>query len=181
MRAGAGRKDRSLQFVEHQKEWRRWAMVRDARWKFVHWYDGLEELFDLDADPGERANLLAAGRGGEAGPRLAALRERLVSYEREWGLPGCVTDGGFTRYPVNPSNWLVGAKPLEWQFQYFMWGLPEAERLAMQSEREEVLAAVAREPTTRLQDLDLAFYLSAGGDAQLVAEVSGESPTHQKA
>jgi hypothetical protein len=41
----------------------------------------------------------------------------------------------------------------------------------MSSEREEVLAAIAREPLTDLAGLDLAFYLSAGGDPALVAEV----------
>jgi arylsulfatase A-like enzyme len=169
--AGAGRKDRSVQYVENQSRWRRWVMARDARWKVVHWYDGREELFDLEADPGERIDLVARGLTGDAVVAHRRLRERLLALEARWGLEGCVVDGDFARPPIVPSDWLPGTKPLEWQFQFFWWGLPEAERLVMRSEREEVLAATAREPLTDLSRLDLGFYLSAGGDPDLVAEI----------
>ncbi len=53
-------------------------MVRTARWKYVHWTDGLRPmLFDLDADPGELRDL-----GGD--PALETvrreLRERLLAW-----------------------------------------------------------------------------------------------------
>jgi arylsulfatase A-like enzyme len=169
--AGAGKKDRSVQYVEHRTDWRRWVMLRDARWKLVHWYDGREELFDLEADPGEGVDLVARGLSGDAVAVHRRLRERLLQMEARWGLEGCVVDGDFAKPPIVPSDWLPGTKPLEWQFQFFWWGLTEAERRAMRSEREEVLAATAREPLTDLSRLDLGFYLSAGGDPDLVAEV----------
>ena len=50
--------------------------VRDGKWKLVeHYDDNRAELFDLDADPGETRDLVAAEPG-----RTAALRARL----REW-------------------------------------------------------------------------------------------------
>jgi len=172
---GQGRKDRSVQYVEHQSGWRRWVLARDRRWKLVHWYDGREELFDLQEDPGERQDLRTAAPGTEAAGALARLRPQLIQLEATWGLAGCVTGEEFTPFTRQPETWLVGAPNLEWQFQYFMWALPEAERALLHSERDEVLAATAKEPLTELGRLDLAFYLSAGGDAQLVEHLERQA------
>jgi len=172
---GQGAKDRSVQYVEHQSGWRRWVMARDSRWKLVHWYDGRDELFDLQADPAERHDLLGAALDSAAAAARVSLRRQLLALEATWGLAGCVTGEDFTRIEQTPENWLVGAPPLEWQFQYFMWALPEAERAQMHSEKDEVLAATAKEPLTDLARLDLAFYLSAGGDAQLVAQIERQA------
>lgn len=50
--------------------------VRDGRWKLVEWFeDGELELFDLDADPGERVDRSADH---------PEIRERLGSLLREW-------------------------------------------------------------------------------------------------
>jgi arylsulfatase A-like enzyme len=165
------RRDRTVQYAEIQTGWRRWVMLRDARWKFVHWYSGRDELFDLAADPGERVDLLAGAPPAEAAAAAKRLRAALIAHEAAWGLPGHVVDGEFARFPEPVRDWLPGAKPLEWQFQYYPWAMPEAERLGMTSERDEVLAAVAKEPLTDLSRLDLAFYLSSGGDARLVEDI----------
>jgi arylsulfatase A-like enzyme len=53
-------------------------MVRDARWKYVHWSSGMPaQLFDLEADPDEFHDL-----GAEPGlePVRAAMRERLLGW-----------------------------------------------------------------------------------------------------
>jgi len=55
---GAGHKDRSVQYAELQSGYKRWVMLRDERWKFVHWYEGREQLFDMVADPQERTDLM---------------------------------------------------------------------------------------------------------------------------
>jgi arylsulfatase len=178
--ATQGTKDRSVQYAEHQTGCRRWVMARTERYKLVHWYVGREELFDLEQDPQEQCDLLAGMLTPTLELAYRALRAQLLALEERWGVAGCVTQGEFTRPPQVESDWLPGAKPLEWQFQYFFWGESEAQRQAMDSERAEVLRAIAREPLTELSRLDLAFYLSAGGDPELVAAVvrpgAGELP-----
>jgi arylsulfatase A-like enzyme len=52
-------------------------MVRTARWKYVRYLGYGEELYDLDADPGELRNL-----AGEASAR--AERARLARELDEW-------------------------------------------------------------------------------------------------
>jgi arylsulfatase A-like enzyme len=53
-------------------------MIRTPDWKYVHRYpDGPHELFDLSADPGERANLF--GQAGQE-ERTRNLRERLDAW-----------------------------------------------------------------------------------------------------
>ena len=50
-------------------------MIRRGRWKYVHYHDEPAELYDLEADPGERINL--SGRAEQAQVE-AALRARLL-------------------------------------------------------------------------------------------------------
>jgi arylsulfatase A-like enzyme len=52
-------------------------MIRSARWKYVRYLGYGEELYDLDADPGELRNL-----AGE--PSGAAERARLARELDEW-------------------------------------------------------------------------------------------------
>jgi choline-sulfatase len=52
-------------------------MARTARWKFVRYLGYGEELYDLDADPGELRNLASD-------PRAAAERTRLASALDDW-------------------------------------------------------------------------------------------------
>jgi arylsulfatase A-like enzyme len=71
---------RELVFAEYygKQSWRvPIRMVRSARWKYVRYLGYGEELYDLDADPGERRNL-----AGEAG--AAAERARLARELDEW-------------------------------------------------------------------------------------------------
>jgi arylsulfatase A-like enzyme len=59
-------------------------MVRTERWKYVHDPldpDGIDELYDLDADPHELTNLAASGEPGHRAAR-AELRDLLL----EWSL-----------------------------------------------------------------------------------------------
>ena len=36
--------------------------IRKGKWKYIHYYDGSEELYDLRADPHEWRNLAGAGK-----------------------------------------------------------------------------------------------------------------------
>jgi len=63
-------------------------MIRDRRWKLIRRFDGVaDELYDLEADPGETRNLAgsAACRAVEAGlrARLAAWFERYADPRRD--------------------------------------------------------------------------------------------------
>jgi arylsulfatase A-like enzyme len=51
--------------------------IRDARWRYVHWLDEPEQLFDLQADPQEFDDL---GRDASTAGVRAALRERLLDF-----------------------------------------------------------------------------------------------------
>lgn len=59
-------------------------MVRDERWKLVHFVDEDEgQLFDLEADPNEMANLWRD-------PEAAAQKQRLLTELREWRIRSLV-------------------------------------------------------------------------------------------
>ena len=51
--------------------------IRTDRWRYVHWLDETEQLFDLDADPQEFDDL---GRDAATAPVRAELRERLLDF-----------------------------------------------------------------------------------------------------
>ena len=51
--------------------------LRDARWRYVHWLDEPEQLFDLQADPQEFNDL---GRDASTAAVRVALREKLLEF-----------------------------------------------------------------------------------------------------
>lgn len=57
-----------------------WRAVRDARWKYIRYTElaGMDELYDLAADPYEMSNLIDAPSGRAELPRLKAEAERLL-------------------------------------------------------------------------------------------------------
>ena len=62
-----------------------WNALTDGKWKYIyHALDGVEQLFDLGSDPGERRDL--AGNAPNAG-QLRLWRSRLVSHFEERGEP----------------------------------------------------------------------------------------------
>lgn len=57
------------------------SVIRDGRWKLVEWHDeDSVELYDLEADPGEKRNL-----AGEHENLVNRLRESLAKWRREVG------------------------------------------------------------------------------------------------
>jgi arylsulfatase A-like enzyme len=96
-RASESTRDRSLQRSAYGIEGGRWVMLRDRRYKYVHFYGGgIEQFYDLQRDPQEEHDLVAA----DALPREAfeRLRTRCIELERKWGPEGHVRDGDFARY-----------------------------------------------------------------------------------
>src|SRR6185369_17006800 len=64
-----------------------WQAVRTGRWKFIR-YDGLEgmdELYDLKADPFELTNLVNVAAAGSS---LAEMKRELNRLRKETGMPG---------------------------------------------------------------------------------------------
>jgi len=58
-------------------------MLRTREWKYVHRYpDGPHELYDLEADPGERSNLVDDVRHR---PTVASMRERMQAWFDRYG------------------------------------------------------------------------------------------------
>jgi arylsulfatase A-like enzyme len=79
-RAPAARGPRDTIFAEYygKQSWRvPIRMARTARWKYVRYLGYGEELYDLDADPGEMRNLAAD-------PRAASERRRLAQVLDDW-------------------------------------------------------------------------------------------------
>ena len=142
--AESGR-DRTVQYAEHSSDSRRWISLRDARYKYVYYYsEGQEELFDLERDPGERQNLLAAGEVPTAEYR--ALKERLYEMEERWGPEGYTENGSFrVLSPAQIKEKLPATFPL------FARHLKDASGLLPLP--EEILLAVREEPAVDLSRL----------------------------
>jgi hypothetical protein len=127
---------------------------------------GIEEFYDLAHDPGETHNLLNDPLNAEHQREYDRLKARLIAEEIRCGPDGGVENGTLRRYEEIASIWPPEerAAGINWQFQAWPNQLPENEKVALNSEAEEVFAAIAKEPLTDLSRLDLDFYEDAGGD-----------------
>ncbi|HHN47258.1 MAG TPA: hypothetical protein ENN09_07435 [Planctomycetes bacterium] len=93
-------------------------MITDGRYKYIYNELGpTEELYDLQADPQEKVNLVARGRCEvEAGE----LQERLVAWIEEYGDHGMIDAGGeLVRRPIPPGYFSDDAKPGTWGRRWF--------------------------------------------------------------
>lgn len=154
-----GRKNRAFQYIEHQHGSKRWCALRDARYKFVHYYGGDEELFDLLEDPGETTNLLYGAPDAAVLTRRDTLRAALIQYEARYGLEGYVEHGDFKTFPR------YVAQPIDETFvrPSFYPMLLEEERAQMDDVLEEILRAIEKEPTTKLRENGTAEILAGAG------------------
>jgi len=145
-------KDRNHQYMEHNKDNKRWVSLRDKRYKYNYYYGGAhEELFDMINDPEESTNLLFNNKDVEIIQIKDGLRSKLVEYEKKWGLEGCVV-----------NNDLVKLKPYkqvfyrETNFPYIVKELVKEDEInGMNDMLDEVLEATQKEELVRLKDLDL--------------------------
>ena len=84
-------RDRSTQRCAYGNLSNRWVMLRDTRYKYVHFSrGGIEWLFDLESDPEERENLV--GSTGCPMSVLKQLRSMCVVEERRMGPEGGVVN-----------------------------------------------------------------------------------------
>ncbi|MDO5137580.1 MAG: sulfatase-like hydrolase/transferase [Oscillospiraceae bacterium] len=140
-------KDRNVVYAEHQKGDRRWCMIRDSRYKLIHYYGDDDQLFDLENDPDELVNLLyEKAEEEEVKAVLDRLYPLLIQYEKKWGLPGCIKDGQFVDFP-----------PFEMKSYYESCFPNQVKKLRgdppFDDLGDEVIAAIADEPTVHLSAL----------------------------
>jgi arylsulfatase A-like enzyme len=155
--AKAPKKDRSVQYVEHQRDSKRWCCLIGARYKFIHAYGDRDQLFDLREDPEERNDLLWGTPGTEILRIQEELNGRLLEYESRWGLPGCVAEGKFAELPpYEIQNYRECCFP---SCMVQEPGAPARTPLA-----EEILQAIAKEPTVRLEKLHIRELLTSCGE-----------------
>ena len=166
-------KDRTYQYMESGHRDRRWASIRDRQYKFNYFYTGsYEELFDLENDPGETVNLLAARPDApEVREVRDHLREVLWSYEHRWGMENYTTiEGGFL--PIAEPEKPTG--PFRRNNQFARWHEkltdPE-ERSRMNTLEQEVIQAVADEPLINLCGLDLDAWQRNGVPAEVIERI----------
>jgi choline-sulfatase len=153
-----GGRDRRIQRSAHGALNCRWVMVRDKRYKYVHFADGGREwFFDLESDPEERVELVSRGSAPEA--ELQALRKRSVELEQALGPDGGVVDGRLFERPASshekPS--LTGKFPA-WanrQMPEFGDGSPDEEAMLLSQQISRALSwagpSYASEVTTERQ------------------------------
>ncbi len=102
--SGLPTKDRSVQYAEHQHGSKRWCCLMDERYKYVHYYGDDDQLFDLQRDPDEAINLLHDCSDEKTEAIRDRLRNRLIAYEAQYGMPGCVENGTFAVFPPYKIN-----------------------------------------------------------------------------
>ena len=149
-----GKKDRSVQYVENGRGSKRWVSLRDRRYKYNYYYGGgLEELFDMEQDPGETTNLLYENPGPEALVEKERLKAQLIDYEKRYGLEGCVVDGRFA----------VFEKPRRFFYREnnppMFPGKQDREYVSLE---EEVRRALRKEPVVKLEELDVRYFEEKG-------------------
>jgi len=78
------------------------AMVTDGRWKYTYCqWGGVEELYDLAADPQELVNLASRD---DAKRTLKFWRSCLIEHARKLGDVGLLDDGGLVRSPLDRDS-----------------------------------------------------------------------------
>ena len=173
-------KDRSTQYLSLGLRGRRWATVRDDRYKYTYYYALTQhEMFDMQADPGETTNLLATRPDD---PDVAAARDRLhrlvVGHEARWAPPDECVDGNGELRRYDPPVHLSPSEYYDVRAQHFpkfpgMIADP-AERAAMNSYAEEALAAIKDEPLSTLHRFDLSAWRDRGATDEFIARVQRE-------
>ena len=174
-------KDRSIQYMSLGGRGRRWATVRDRRYKYTYYY-GLPygELFDMAADPSETTNLLATSPDS---PEVVAARDRLhrlvIEHEARWGIEGEAIDenGELRRYGPpdhGPPDHILTIRSQ--QFPRFPDMIVDPkERAALNTFADEALEAIRDEPLSTLHQFDLSAWREHGATDELVARVLREN------
>ena len=140
----------------------RWISVRTQTHKYAFFArGGMEELYDLDADPHEMHNV-----SGEQADLTAELRRRALAWERQHGLADSLDGDGFRVYPGPdrvPSE--DGCRFVALNDGPWPKRLPEGERDQVESFAEAFARAIGKETTLSPEKLSLKHYKEKGGEA----------------
>ena len=149
-----GRKDRTVEYVEHSHGKLRWISLITKSYKYNYYYGGgKEELFDLENDPDETTNLLYHAPTPEVLAVKEKLKARLTAIEAQYGLKGCVENGQFVEQEeFKPFKYHENNPPL----------FPKKQGGDYISLEEEVKRAVAHEDVVKLEELDIPYYEERG-------------------
>ena len=150
--------ERTGYYIDYGKEGDRWVSLRTSRYKYALWATGpLEELYDLQADPYERHNMI-----GEQPELAREMRECVLRWERENGITQSFDGERFRTYPQRP---LPASEPRHVTINDAPWAdrLPEDERDTVESYAEAFTRAIAKETTLSPEKLSLADYKRKGG------------------
>ena len=149
-----GRKDRTVQYVEHSRGNRRWVSLRDRQYKYNFYYGGgKEELFDMEHDPDETTNLLHENPDSRILAVKEDLKARLIAMEKQYGLEGCVKDDQFVVLEeFKGFKYRENNPPMFPRYQ-------DGEYMSLE---EEIKRAVAREPVVKLEELDIPYFTERG-------------------
>lgn len=158
-RPGGGLADQRTGYVIDYG-WRRnrWVCLRTRAHKYVLWADnGMEELYDLLADPNELTNIVA-----EAPAIAGELRQRVLGWEREEGLPHSFDGEEFRVFPGAPRP-ASGPRGVSLNEGTWADNLPADERPGVETFAEAFTRAVAKETTLSPGKLSLTDYKRKGG------------------
>ena len=151
-----GVKNRTVQYVEHHRENKRWISLRDHRYKYIFHYGDKAELYDLTSDPHETTNLL---HGVPPNREALAVRNRLhnqlLCYEARYGLRGYVVDGAFKQFPPYQPQ-----PDYETNFPCFPKMMTPEEQSTLNNYDDEILRAIQKEPVVKLRNNHTAEILS---------------------
>ena len=133
-------------------------MIRDHRYKLIHYYGDEDQLFDLQNDPLEQINLLYYHRED---PEVRVVLDRLYPilrrYEEKWGIEGHMKNGEFVEFaPFAIRSYFESCYPK--QIQKLRGEENDYDELA-----DEILSAIRDEPTVHLSRLHVRDNLTRFG------------------
>lgn len=159
-------KDRTCQYVEYGKFWRRWCSLRNKKYKFNYYYNsGFEQLFDMENDPAESVNLLETRKDApEVQSAYKELRDKLHEKETMYGPEMHTWEDAWEQekgFIIQESQ----QKPYPKNCQYQKFLNAEAKKpLTEKTHRlqEEVIEAAKNEELVKLSELDLDSWVRNG-------------------
>ena len=147
--------ERDAYFSDYGSGRGRWISIRTLTHKYALYADGgIEELYDLANDPWEVHNL------SEEQPGLTStFRERVLAWERQYGLSGSFKNGKFRTYP-RPDRIPSEEECKSVVINEGAWPkrLPEDEKNTIETYAEAFTRAISKETTLSPEKLSLKKY-----------------------
>jgi len=149
---GIKKKNRYYQYMEYSEGPKRWISLRNKKYKYNYYYGGgFEEFFDLENDANEIHNLLERKPSNEILNQKEKLRNKLIQYEKKYGLEGYVKENDFIKLePYNPDICRENLFPV---FPEYI--MNEDEKKQINNFFDELILAIEKEPMVNLSELDI--------------------------